>query len=360
MLNGKSKYVGKLVDVRFLRNRRGLAGTGSEFEKIAFLDKFTPDMTHPNAGEGWQCRVVGDSKPDDPQRGALFVVPLERLQEKTRWFVVNQSPNGNLSHLKPKIEMRVTFGKQVLRSEQWSPGTVDDILNSWPDWVQNNARRMFQLFEREHRKIVRCRRERELAGLKESHKLSDPVQRTVNGNASTEFKFQWVRDWLTNGTLWIPREYPAPYEWRKYSIPRVPNELWETFLQGLEGKFLEELIPFHKRTVEAGSRKAIALTVRQQAVQRVVESHMWEGAGDCERIAVGVNVIFIVESRERRTRYLVDNPGIGAIYIFDDYEQARLLATGSLARKDAIKLGVKRICHSQGWEGRLTTHLLSR
>jgi hypothetical protein len=173
-----------------------------------------------------------------------------------------------------------------------------------------------------------------------------------------EFPFQWADQWLTNGTIWLPRVRPERSQWHALPIKALPEGSWEIFLQGLEGKMAHELLPWHK---EVGSSRAKSdapvkprLTQRQKELEAVVSGQMWQGKDGCERVTVGKNLIFHVRAASGKIIFLMDNPGIGAIYIFADEESARQVATGLMTRSDALKKGHRRVIHISGWEEKVT------
>ena len=70
-----------------------------------------------------------------------------------------------------------------------------------------------------------------------------------------EYPFQWVKGELTNGVISFPPQRPHGRDWRKYSIDPVPESCWDDFLDGLEGKFMHELLPHHKEVTTKRKRK---------------------------------------------------------------------------------------------------------
>lgn len=169
-----------------------------------------------------------------------------------------------------------------------------------------------------------------------------------------EFPFQWADQWLTNGAIWLPRVRPERSQWHALPIKALPEGCWEIFLQGLEGKMAHELLPWHNEVGRSRARSDAPvkprLTQRQQELEAVVSGQMWQGKDGCERVTVGKNLIFHVRAASGKTIFLMDNPGIGAIYIFEDEESARQVATGLMTRSDALKKGHRRVIHISGWE----------
>jgi len=178
------------------------------------------------------------------------------------------------------------------------------------------------------------------------------------GEAATmEYAFQWVNGELTNGVISFPPERPQGQDWRKYPIPQIGEAFWDEFLDGLEGKFLHELLPFHREVVSRKPEPRV-LTERQTAVARVVAGAMWRGE-NCERISFGRNVLFIAKRQNAEPLYVVDNPGVGAVFVFTSHDDARNLATGAITRQAAIKRGCRRVVHAGAWEQRLTELLVA-
>lgn len=295
-------YIGKIVNVRFITTRGDLAAVSQEFEKIAFLGRRAVISSAPQAGEHWQCEIIGDSKPQEAARGALFLQPLKKLE--------------NPVSVGASTPAAIRSGEFAERLDQWVAMSRNAAL---PEEHPKNAK---------------------LSGVK------DPTR---------GYQFQWNGQWLTNGEVWFPRQRPCKEQWHQYPISAIPQECWQMFLEGLEGKYLEELIPFHKQILTAGRK--VKLTNRQAKVVALVASHMWQGDEGCKTVSVGRNVIFVASRAGGQTVHIVDNPGVGAIYIFDDYKDARALATGSVTRTSAIKDGATRIIHIKGWQDKVAQRL---
>lgn len=167
--------------------------------------------------------------------------------------------------------------------------------------------------------------------------------------------FQWVGDVLSNGLFTFPRERPFGGDWWRYPFPAV--DCWDDFLETLEGKCVSNVIEFRKgylrhRKEERVRKRQVVLTERQECVQRVINKLLWKGGG-CEQIALGRNIIFVVKHEGNPVLYVVDNPGVGAIYRFFGEKKARALASGAWRRLDAIEEGADRIVHQGNWEERL-------
>ncbi|MBX9879577.1 MAG: hypothetical protein K2Y22_14060 [Candidatus Obscuribacterales bacterium] len=175
---------------------------------------------------------------------------------------------------------------------------------------------------------------------------------TEGSVVSYEYPFQWVNGSLTNGLVGFPKLRPEGAEWRNYPINAIPQDCWELFLAGLEGKFAADILPWHTQvTAEAKEKKkrVIKLTPRQKALQAIVRKQMWKGKED-DYVVIGTNLIFSYETAHGSMLYLVDNPGVGAIYVFTDIQKARQLASNAITRTKAIERGDHRILHNEGWE----------
>jgi hypothetical protein len=165
-----------------------------------------------------------------------------------------------------------------------------------------------------------------------------------------EYPFQWVNGMLTNGVVSFPSQRPVGKAWASYPIPAVPANAWDNFLEGLEGKFMKDLIPFRQAVTKHGSGKP-RLSPRQREVEAVVRGQMYKGQGG-ETIWLGRNVIFVVPRGEKSTLFFVDNPGVGALYVFYNLTAAQEFAKGNITRRQAIAGGAKRIVHAGDWQGR--------
>lgn len=197
----------------------------------------------------------------------------------------------------------------------------------------------------------------------ERKRLIDELKHDADGKT----RFQWAGDYMTDGRLWFPRRRPEGLEWRKFPIAAVPAGYWETFLQGLEGKIMDELLDYC--TQESWRRpvvERVKLTERQEEIKRTIKSEiermvkekqMWQGDG-VDAIAVGKCVVFIVE-RSGQCLYVVDNPGPGAIYVFRSKEDAHRLAREEVTRQALIKSGAIRILHTPGWQVKLAETIAS-
>ena len=343
--------VGRIVQVQFIAGRNGLAAVSSEFDKIAFLQRNVRFRKTPKVGEEWKCLIKGDSNPRSKWLGAFFIVPLRKLSESVRWTLEDRPDTGVLGVRYLKLSRDVMVGNRLISGQEFFPVDSGDIKSNWPDWVQKRVAKRFEELRVARDSVIRGARAAKLAEAKRLATLKFGV------NPADGHPFQWIGDWLTNGVVWFPRERPIGPEWREYPIPSIPQECWQPFLDGLEGKVLVELIPFSRAIVEHNPRKQAALTARQKKLAALVTSSMWSGNENCKRVSVGRNVIFVAAKSTGQTIHIVDNPGKGAIYVFDEYTDARALADGSTTRATAIKGGAKRILHRSGWQAKVAALL---
>lgn len=346
----KENLVGRIVQVQFIAGRNGVAGISPEFNKIAFLSRNVRFRRTPIVGEEWKCVIKGDSNPQSRWLGALFIAPLRKLKEAVRWSLEDRPNTGFLGVRYLKLSRDVMVGNRLIAGQEFFPVDSDDILPTWPDWVQKRVSKRLEELRVARDSVIRGAR---------STKLGEARMATMKfgDNPGYGYPFDWVGDWLTNGVIWFPRERPIGPEWREYPIPSIPKECWQPFLDGLVGKVLVELIPFSRAIVEHNPRKQAALTARQKKLAALVTSQMWSGNENCRRVSVGRNVIFVATKSSGHTIHIVDNPGKGAIYVFDKYADARALADGSTTRTTAIKGGAKRILHRSGWQAKVAALL---
>lgn len=196
----------------------------------------------------------------------------------------------------------------------------------------------------------------------ERKKLVDGLKREGDGKT----RFQWAGEYMTDGRMWFPRVRPEGRQWRKFPIAAVPSGYWETFLSGLEGKVMDELLEYHaQETWRRPVAERVKLTECQEEIKRTLKAEiersieekkkMWQGDG-VDAVAVGKCVVFVV-SRIGRDLYVVDNPGPGAIYVFSSKEDACKLARDEVTRTALIKSGAARILHTPGWQSRLAEAL---
>lgn len=171
---------------------------------------------------------------------------------------------------------------------------------------------------------------------------------------SFEYPFQWAdKTKLTNGFVNLPRVRPEGQEWRSLPLSATSKHGWGQFLEAMEGKYLHELLPTHSRIINPETT-ARALTTRQEAVQTYLQSKMWNGAEGVERVSTNGNaVIFKAPRGVADNVYVVDNPGVGALYLFKSYEQATKLAVGQSTRTGLRQEGAPFVVHSGDWKTKL-------
>jgi hypothetical protein len=173
---------------------------------------------------------------------------------------------------------------------------------------------------------------------------------TVGTRITMDVPFQWYGKNLTNGKVFFPKQRPQGREWLEYDIPAIPENGWRVFLETLEGKYLSDvLLIARKFDKPSGTRSASPETASARAL-RIANAKMWRGDINCESVSFGKNVLFILRRAGKQPVYIVDNPGVGALYVFRDHAEARALASGMVSRTDAARGRGIRIIHRSNWE----------
>ncbi len=176
------------------------------------------------------------------------------------------------------------------------------------------------------------------------------------------FPFLWDGDILTNGVHSLPRVRPQGQEWRRWPIPSVKEGYWEPYTNSLENKYVDNLVKEHPKVLNA-AREAVdnpavvrrILTPAEEQVQGVLSKVMWDGklatTGEkADYVDIGKSLIFKLPVAEGKLMYIVDNPGDGAIYLFDNAKHAEQLASGYMGRMYARDLGVPFVIHQGEWQ----------
>lgn len=183
-------------------------------------------------------------------------------------------------------------------------------------------------------------------------------------SVAQEYPFQWVHNdqYLTNGQYVFPRARPTGGEWHKYPIDAVPKQHWQGYLEGLEGKFVKEMIPLRKAIMEPKPRLAAPareLTPHQKELNAFLkERKMWDGSGS-EQVSMAQDgsVVFKVDNPGATPLYVVDKPGDFAIYLYREYKQAQALASGKIPRAVEM-LKTPRVIHiGEVWKDNLAVML---
>jgi hypothetical protein len=126
-------------------------------------------------------------------------------------------------------------------------------------------------------------------------------------------------------------------------------------------------LPYHEgESWRRRTQSRISLTERQGEIADIIkkeisvvkEREMWQGEG-VDALAIGKCVVFPVRRENLPNLYVVDNPGPGAIYLFENEEDALSLAQGRTTRTELRKLGAKRILHVRGWKQVLAKALVT-
>jgi hypothetical protein len=462
-MSENNTIVGGVLQVKFMSHREDIKGVNENLTKIAFIDR-SYKGPRPQPGDEWMCWVKGDSKPQEPKRGAFFLFPLHLLKPEMQWSI--EWPAVNEQEY-VEVRWREMLGERELDTQSWRVASLSDLQSDWPERVTRPVASYLKRYVQEQKarkKLTQREEQRQLLlnGLKNpsgiwvtavssfEHLVTVQAKHDLhrnhevfvdgeyvgrhdswaalrltefpltihgrrlelsNGNSITvyshalqvirawnlsggrwnpekqvvfacmdkvnvggrqtfnwdhvrthlpgevvgyEYPFQWTGEWLTNGVVWFPRQRPEGIDWKDYPIGAVPRECWEIFLAGLEGKFLDELIPYHREILGRKSvRSGYLPTERQKQLYAVITGKMWHGHKDCKRVSVGRNVVFHVTCAGGKPLYVLDNPGVGSIYLFRDLEKAMELAEGKITRNAAIEKGYERIIHSEGWEERL-------
>jgi hypothetical protein len=118
-----------------------------------------------------------------------------------------------------------------------------------------------------------------------------------------------------------------------------------------------------KAIEEARIPKEPPLTPKQRELQSVVNGEMWNGklpdGGDAKitHVSLGQAVVFKMPLENGKILHIVDNPGDGAIYLFDNYKDAEKLASGYMSRMAARELGHPFVIHKGEWKEKLSEEI---
>ncbi len=183
-------------------------------------------------------------------------------------------------------------------------------------------------------------------------------------SVAQEYPFQWVHNdqYLTNGQFVFPRARPTGGEWHKYPINAVPTQHWQGYLEGLEGKFVKEMIPLRKAIMEpakaCGSGERTSHRIKKELNAFLKERKMWDGSGS-EQVSMAQDgsVVFKVDNPGATPLYVVDKPGDFAIYLYREYKQAQALASGVIPRAVEMRKTPRVIHTGEAWKDNLATML---
>jgi hypothetical protein len=169
-----------------------------------------------------------------------------------------------------------------------------------------------------------------------------------------EYRFQWVGDFLTEGTVWFPRQRPlGGVAWRDLPVKSIPEESYPRYLKGLEGIRLAELLAYHAKATAPKETSGPKLSPRQQGVYKLCTGKMWTGNDDCKDVTLGPtgDIIYHVVRQGKPKLYLLDSARVRAIVLFreDQYGDAVEFAEGTRKRREAWG-EYPRIIHNPGWE----------
>ncbi len=372
------------VDVKFFG--QPVKGFSPSIHKRILLSKHATKF--PKDEETWTCRIIHDNKKDDPRRGILYVMPITQKTLQESFTVLRRRiSTGELvvvvSYCKffgidfEDFELRSEselsdYGIDTIASEDFGLRSESEISDTWPKNIQDEIREALKRNEAEANnkspQLILNSVQPQLkaaataANLKQTQKLErKSLVANLHRGEDGKIRFQWAGAWLTDGHFWFPKVRPEGLEWKRMPIDAIPKGYWETFLNGLEGKLITDLLDYHsKGSWRQPAKPRLSLTARQkqieETIKRQIESEfakeMWHGNG-VDAVAIGKCVVFFVPRPGRSDLYIVDNPGPGAIYRFDQKESAYQLARGEVTRTDLIKSGAQRILHVPGWEQEL-------
>ncbi len=443
---------GKLIDVHFTRamikqpdgtSILGVKGDAADIDKLILVSKHVSKHATPIEDEVWTCRQLHDTRPDEPKKGALFVLPLT-LHPHHKYSIWNRLID-EIEAGEPVtiVQVKTLRRYETMAVEEHVVRCEEDIPELWPHWVKKDAlsrmkgyealrtawleqsvAKVVHDFEQEESRqrnladekvewsvgeegkapflqtrlistvsngygkvkstvsvpitscdeltpeqlakvggIVKAYLARAAAlNLKEQQKLNrKALIAGLKRDDDGKIRFQRAGEFLTQGSIWFPNVRPKGTEWQKFPIDSVPEGYWETFLSGLEGKLLGELLPYYSgQSWRRPAKTRIPLTERQNEIVAIIkaeiakvkEREMWQGEG-VDWLGVGKCVVFFVTRPGRPDLFVVDNPGPGAIYRFDSKEKAYALAENVITRTALIKSGAQRIIHGPGWKAKL-------
>lgn len=277
--------------------------------------------------------------------------------ETVEWSV---SMDGKVPKLCPKLVRTVRNGYGNVKAVSSTPCVYSPTYIAFIDeMTKEQAAKIGAIIESYSARAA-------ILNSKEQQKLDrKALFAALTRDENGKIRFQWAGDFLTEGTIWFPRVRPKGTEWQKYPIEAVPEGYWDTFLTGLKGKLLFELLPYHEQGIwRRPTQTRIPLTERQRDIAEIIkkeiataqEREMWQGDG-VDSLAIGKCVVFTVRREKLPDLYVVDNPGPGAIYLFEEKDEALNLAQGRITRTELRKLGAKRIHHVSGWKQELARAL---
>lgn len=181
------------------------------------------------------------------------------------------------------------------------------------------------------------------------------------------FPFLWNEEGeLTNGVVSLPEKRPEGSEWRKYPISAVKEGYWESYKKALHRTYVDDLVESQpqilKAIEEARIPKESPLSAKQREVQSIVNGEMWSGQlsennAKLTHVSLGQSVIFKMPLENGKILHIVDNPGDGAIYLFNNYNDAEELASGYMSRMAARELGHPFVIHKGEWKEKLSEEI---
>ena len=139
-------------------------------------------------------------------------------------------------------------------------------------------------------------------------------------------------DKLTNGVSAYRQKDPKVQNGDIIRSPQSKKVIWDSYKEALHGSYVDDLVTSQpqmlKAIEEARIPKEPPLTPKQCELRSVVNGEMWNGklpdGGDAKitHVSLGQAVVFKMPLENGKILHIVDNPGDGAIYLFDNYKDA--------------------------------------
>lgn len=384
------------VTLEFFQRGSGLVGATRDGDGVFYLDRmYLGELPLP--GQIMDCEVVyklsgksvsfvrplrdcGNYSTDRPLRQKLFMenclkqkvtivskqsiavsVSCKKLRFQSEVFL-----SGKFLGYKDKLADDAVFGKQTVHgfrlnlSNGKSVEAYEQHLQVISHWSEDCNYPIKKIALRSFAELPAGQKSKAL-------RYEELAKLAVGDEVGYEIPFQRFEQWLTDGIVWLPQKRPFGLkEWKTVPFAPMSDLAWAKLVDVLEGKVLEDMFAYYKGESKSkgdgskGSAPRVRLNERQSEIKLALEQtcspEIWEAA-DVRAVSVGNNVIFHVERPQAPTLYVVDNPGIGAIYVFDSYSQAMELASGALPRATAMREKHLRVIHRGEWKSRLSAIL---
>lgn len=405
-----------LFDIRFVAHKNGIKGEHANFNKIIFV-AYQYCNTSPGPGEVWRCAIICDTRPEDTRRGAILVRPLARLVTPARPSICQAKasvlPNAKqLEIIKANlrgaqavkiaaVERSIKSVTAVATNDRYKNYIVHidqqavGLFDSWSDLkvadlpmqvecikltldcgtVITVHDRTIPIISHWYQRPYKRRGHSNWHPVKSRLLTSQPLPKfggkcfawdeVIDKKAGDvlfyEYPFQWQLNWLTNGIYSFPREVPRRQQWQALPVKAMPPQCWQLFLQALEGKMLDQMQAQYQSVVAKQphtKENKQARTIVPEGQDAGNKSYqLWQGEISCKQISIGQNLVFTVSRVPLGPLYVVDNAGVGALYVFESEQDARALACGKNSRRQAQKLCLLRLVHRPGWQQKLAVYL---